>query len=157
MGGRERQERVRNGVKITQSYQRLAAGKRCNTAENRQTEQRHKENNRDRTESNKDIQTAWLILMMSDFVKSVCGALLTCSRRHLWVMPGFKAVPFQYTCVASLQCYQWGRQRNSAATLISCNINCVMTEVDNDDHDDNVLSLQEASGQTQRNGWWSIS
>lgn len=32
-GGRDRGRDVRDGVKITQSYKRLAAGEKCNTAE----------------------------------------------------------------------------------------------------------------------------
>lgn len=73
------------------------------------------------------------------------------------------------------------KQRNSAAPLISCscmiasdmikvflkkiakrdtdgcNIFCLTIEADDDEDDDNVFSLQAASGQTQRSGWWSIS
>lgn len=38
---------------------------------------------------------------------------------------------------------------------MGCNVDCLMTEADDDD--DNAFPLQEASQQTQRSGWWSIS
>lgn len=97
MGGKEGRNEVRDWLKVTQSYKRLAVGEKCNTAEEnrqRQTDRRHEESYRDRKDSCRDIQTGWLILMMSHLVRSVYRTVLTCSSRQWWVMSWFKGFPF---------------------------------------------------------------
>lgn len=51
-----------------------------------ETEQRDEVCDRDRKESDRDIQSGWLILVMSDLVRSMHWGVLTSSSRRWWAM-----------------------------------------------------------------------
>lgn len=55
-----------------------------------ETEQRDEECDRDRKESDRDIQSGWLILVMSDLVRSMHWGVLTSSSRRWWAMSWFR-------------------------------------------------------------------
>lgn len=95
--GEAEEGEVRHGVKITQSYKRLAVGERCNTAEeNRRRQSRGRRGSDvDGEDSHSEtFRLRWLILMMSDLVRSVYWAVLTCCSRQWWVMPRFIGAAF---------------------------------------------------------------